>query len=117
MVEEYNDINKYDHEFEVQFQDIDYILRLYVKDDYLNVTIEEESSGHTWKNKFNKKYIEEITHKTGNFKRFKIFINMLASAFTQKSDAVFVDLLTYQDLENLRSRQSGEGKTILLRIF
>jgi len=48
--------------------------------------------------------VEEITTKTGNFKKFAVFVRMLVSALQQKSDSVFVDLLTYHDLVG---RQSG----------
>ena len=42
--------------------------------------------------------IEDITHKTGNHKRFAVFVEMLLSAISQRSDSVYVDLLTYADL-------------------
>jgi hypothetical protein len=42
--------------------------------------------------------IEELTKKTGNFKRFYMFVNMLISALNHKSESVFIDLLTYSDL-------------------
>jgi len=42
--------------------------------------------------------IEDITHKTGNHKRFPVFVEMLLSAISQRSDSVYVDLLTYSDL-------------------
>ncbi|KAM9225038.1 centrosomal protein CCDC61 isoform 2-T2 [Dugong dugon] len=51
--------------------------------------------------------IEDLTHKTGNFKQFNIFCNMLASALTQSSESVTLDLLTYTDLESLRNRKMG----------
>ncbi len=51
--------------------------------------------------------IEDITSKTGNFKKFAVFVKMLLSALKQASDSVFVDLLTYQDLELLKSRKAG----------
>lgn len=51
--------------------------------------------------------IEDITAKTGNFKKFPVFVKMLLSALKQASDSVFVDLLTYQDLEVLKSRKAG----------
>lgn len=47
---------------------------------------------------FNLKDIEEVTRKTGNFKRFPVFVKMLISAITTQSTSVFVDLLTYSDL-------------------
>lgn len=43
--------------------------------------------------------IEDITAKTGNFKKFHVFVKMLLSAIKHASDSVFMDLLTYQDLE------------------
>ncbi len=43
--------------------------------------------------------IEDITAKTGNFKKFPVFVRMLLSALKQASDSVFVDLLTYQVCE------------------
>lgn len=40
--------------------------------------------------------MEDITAKTGNFKKFAVFVKMLLTAVKQASDSVFVDLLTYQ---------------------
>lgn len=48
--------------------------------------------------------VEEITQKTGSFKRFPIFVRMLRSAVTQESESVFVDLLSYTDLEALKNK-------------
>jgi hypothetical protein len=42
--------------------------------------------------------VEEIAHKTGNYKRFVVFVKMLVSALTQPSDRLFAELLTLQDL-------------------
>lgn len=54
--------------------------------------------------------IEELTRKTGNYKRFPIFVNMLLSAMAHRSDAVFVDLLTTSDL--VRSDCAKTGRQI-----
>lgn len=51
--------------------------------------------------------MEEITSKTGNFKKFPVFVKMLISAVKQQSDSVFVDLLTYQDLELLKAKKAN----------
>jgi coiled-coil domain-containing protein 61 len=48
--------------------------------------------------------VEEITQKTGSFKRFPIFVRMLRSAVSQESESVFVDLLSYTDLEALKNK-------------
>nr|XP_033811931.1 coiled-coil domain-containing protein 61 isoform X3 [Geotrypetes seraphini] len=53
--------------------------------------------------------IEDLTHKTGNFKQFSIFCSMLESALMQSSESVTLDLLTYADLEQLRNRKMGSG--------
>jgi coiled-coil domain-containing protein 61 len=53
--------------------------------------------------------IEDITAKTGNYKKFPVFVKMLLSAVKQASESVFVDLLTYQDLEVLKARKAGNA--------
>ena len=53
--------------------------------------------------------VEEITHKAGNYKKFDIFIKMLLSSLykdTTHSNSVYIDLLTYADLELLKARKS-----------
>ena len=50
--------------------------------------------------------VEEITLKAGNFKKFEVFLQMLASAFDNDSESVYVDVLTYSDLEMLKARKS-----------
>ena len=55
-----------------------------------------------WKATFTAKFVEEITHRTGNFKTFGVFVKMLASAFDLDSPSVNLDLLTSEDLEALR---------------
>ena len=51
--------------------------------------------------------MEEITARTGNYKKFAVFARMLLAALRRDSDAVAVDLLTYADLEALRARRAG----------
>ncbi|KAJ8925585.1 hypothetical protein NQ315_009425 [Exocentrus adspersus] len=49
--------------------------------------------------------IENLTHKTGNFKQFDIFVAMIKSGLLRTSESVTLDLLTFEDLELLRSRK------------
>lgn len=58
--------------------------------------------------------IEDISAKTGNYKKFAVFVRMLASAIRQESDSVFVDLLTYSDLEMLKNKKAA-GRASLQR--
>lgn len=91
------------------FRGIDYVIFMTVDKDGNSFTIEVQDSltvDH-WGGTFDVEYIEGLTHKTGNFKQFSIFANMLKTAILQKSDSVTLDLLTYSDLELLRQRRSG----------
>lgn len=54
------------------------------------------------------KYIEDITAKTGNAKKFIIFVRMLMTALKgENPKSVTIDLLTYQDLEAWKNRGTG----------
>lgn len=71
----------------------------------LCVQVESQSDGTRWRGDFTARYLEDITSRTGSFKKYGVFVKMLTSALTEQSDAVFVDLLTYEDLEALRRRR------------
>ena len=47
-----------------------------------------------------------MTAKTGSFKTYAVFCRMLHSALTRATDSVLIDLLTIQDLEQLRARRN-----------
>ncbi|GAB4820545.1 hypothetical protein N2152v2_007591 [Parachlorella kessleri] len=74
----------------------------------LAVDIERREDATVWKGTFAAKYIEEITQRTHNYKSFPVFVHMLVTALRQESDSVFVDLLTYSDLELLKSKRAGQ---------
>mgnify|MGYP001114313242 CR=1 FL=1 len=45
---------------------------------------EEKMTGDVWRGDFQAKYIEEITNKTGNFKKFQVFVKMMLGALKQQ---------------------------------
>lgn len=54
--------------------------------------------------------IEDLTQKTGNAKKFPVFVKMLSTALSKvPSETVFVDLLTHADLETLKARKTGRA--------
>lgn len=57
-----------------------------------------------WRGDFQSKYIEDITAKTGCHKKFNVFVKMMLSALKCESEQVFIDLLTYNDLESLKKK-------------
>lgn len=90
---------------------IDYFIRILANTDSLSIEIEQKNNGDTWRNNFSNEYIEEITQKTGNFKKFPIFVKMLITSISKNSDSVFLDILTYQDLQVLKTRKQGTAST------
>ena len=92
---------------ELTFHGLAYIMSVSTIDDTLVIGAEEKETGERWRGEFSSRYIEEITHKTGNYKKFSVFVKMLISSLTTESDSVFIDLLTYADLELLKSRKTG----------
>eukprot|EP00656_Telonema_subtile_P021421 TRINITY_DN2245_c0_g1_i1.p3 TRINITY_DN2245_c0_g1~~TRINITY_DN2245_c0_g1_i1.p3 ORF type:complete len:194 (-),score=63.63 TRINITY_DN2245_c0_g1_i1:1156-1737(-) len=97
------------HETSMVFHNVEYLMNLEVEadGDSLHMEVEDKSSGDRWSGRFSSRYIEEITHKTGNFKKFSVFLKMLITSLSPSgSDTVFVDLLTYNDLEMLKNRKA-----------
>eukprot|EP01036_Dinobryon_divergens_P053401 gene53401-71387_t len=100
----------FEQEWTIEFHGSQYIIFMQVLSSVLSIEAEHSTSTESsfrWRGEFTSQYIEEITQKAGNFKKFTVFIKMLASAFSKDSDSVFVDLLTYNDLEVLKARKSS----------
>ncbi|XP_052769187.1 centrosomal protein CCDC61-like [Mya arenaria] len=92
------------------FRGIEYIVTMLVKNENtLTVEVEDKLTADQWRADFDAAYVEDLTHKTGNFKQFNIFVSMLESGIIQASESVSLDLLTYADLESLRQRKSGSA--------
>jgi coiled-coil domain-containing protein 61 len=76
----------------------------------LFIEVEEKLTGELWRGDFPSKYIEEISGKTGNPKKFIIFCRMLLTSLKgENPKSLFVDLLTYQDLEALKTKRTGSS--------
>lgn len=60
----------------------------------LNIQIEQRYDGNVWSNSYPSQYIEEITRKTGNYKKFPVFVKMVLTSLEKKSESVFIDILT-----------------------
>ncbi|XP_029781674.1 coiled-coil domain-containing protein 61 isoform X4 [Suricata suricatta] len=89
------------------FRGVEHAVRVAVSGQVLELEVEDRMTADQWRGEFDASFIEDLTHKTGNFKQFNIFCNMLESALTQSSESVTLDLLTYTDLESLRNRKMG----------
>lgn len=92
------------------FRGIEYIVTMTVQSgNTLTLEVEDRLTADQWRATFDSAYIEDLTHKTGNFKQFHIFVSMLESAVSQTTESVALDLLTYSDLESLRQRKTGNN--------
>ncbi|KAG5890197.1 hypothetical protein JTB14_010659 [Gonioctena quinquepunctata] len=87
------------------FHGQEYLFKMNILCNNLEILVTDKSSGEEWQCSYDATYIENLTHKTGNFKQFDIFIAMIKSGLLRTSESVTLDLLTFEDLELLRSRK------------
>ncbi|GJQ66628.1 hypothetical protein Trydic_g4598 [Trypoxylus dichotomus] len=71
----------------------------------LDLLISDKQTGEEWQCSYDHSYIENLTHKTGNFKQFDVFISMVKSGLLKTSDCISLELLTFEDLESLRNKK------------
>ncbi len=106
-----SEVQDNEYEWNVGFGDTNYVVMLIIKGAVLNLEIEEAVSGERWSGEFTAQYVEEITLKAGNFKKFSVFVKMLISSFDRENDSIYVDVLTYADLEALKARKAGSQES------
>ena len=94
-------------EYNLTFNNIDYIFYLSTSDLNLTISLEQASETLYWNGIFDARYLEEITNKAGSPKSFEVFIKMLMSGLANESDNVLVDLLSYKDLEMMRNKKTN----------
>lgn len=91
------------------FHDVPYLLSVSGDSESLCIEVEHAEDGQRWRSRFPARFIEEITQRTGNAKKFDVFVRMLLSALVQESEAVYLDVLTARDLEMLRRHANPQG--------
>ena len=67
----------------VTLRDVKYVVTWRTENDMLALSVEDEQTGQRWHGDFSSTYVEEMTQKTGNFKKFAIFVKMLSSSLRQ----------------------------------
>ena len=66
--------------FQLHLHGLSYELRVSADDGALHLDLEEHDGGQLWMGDFSAQYVEEITRKTGSFKKFALFVQMLEAA-------------------------------------
>lgn len=69
--------------------------------------MENKLTADLWESFYEPASIEHITSKTGNTKRFNVFVKMLMTALKGSNDSLQLDLLTHQDIEMQQMRKGG----------
>ena len=86
-----------------------YEVRCSTAEDVIAVGVEALGSGEQWRGDFSARFIEEeLTRRTGSYKSFKMFARMLEMAISNSAHSLFIDLLTYGDLERLRAGKTAK---------
>lgn len=92
--------------FRVHFHNGEHLVSLLYNDQELNLEVEEIKTSHKWAGRYSVQYLEEITRKTGSFKRYPTFLKMLQTALDGGTESVSADLLSQQDLEVLKKTRA-----------
>ncbi|XP_076547475.1 centrosomal protein CCDC61 isoform X6 [Osmia lignaria lignaria] len=71
----------------------------------LELAVTDKYTAENWQSSYDAAYIENLSHKTGNYKHFDVFVAMLQSGLLKTSESITLDLLTFEDLELLRARR------------
>lgn len=74
--------------------------------DILEVEVSEKFGLVKWKGTFDPENIHEITSKTGNFLNYHEFVEVFKKALSQKDISSYIDILSSEDLENLKNKKS-----------
>lgn len=100
----------------IKIKGIIYNVWLRFKAGDFSVHLENDETGEHWFNAFTPEYIDEMTRKTGNQRRYDVFTSMLASALEKTSTRrpnsqapldLSLDLLFVEDLERMRDANGG----------
>ncbi|BES97705.1 Coiled-coil domain containing 61 [Nesidiocoris tenuis] len=78
-----------------------HLLHLNLTRNAFSLTLTNKSSLEKWKSVVTAEYVESMTRKTGNFKTFDIFSDMMKAAFLNASPSLSIKLVTQAELEKL----------------
>ncbi|CAF0840851.1 unnamed protein product [Adineta ricciae] len=76
----------------------------------INIQVEEKETTEQWISSFDVNAIETMTAKTGNYKPFHVFIEMLENSIKKTSPSVSLDFLASTDLDMIRKKRNEETK-------
>eukprot|EP00501_MAST-03F_sp_TOSAG23-6_P001205 GSMAST32.ASY1.ANO1.1249.1 assembled CDS len=90
----------------------DYTMIVSAIDDLLTIEVVQKVNALRWRGEFSATQIEQLTRQTRNFKKFSVFVRMLSAAQKSSSSSVWIDLLTFDDLQEMRMKNNGGSRPI-----
>ena len=95
---------------ECLYYGVEYILVARASAHTLWVQAEARATGQHWTGSFPSAFIEEVTRKTGNSKRFAVYLRMLQAALDESSRTVHLELVSHSQMEALKARRTPDSK-------
>jgi hypothetical protein len=93
---------------DIQFKNILYNLQVVAEQDLLFIKLRNTTTNEEFTGRYNQDYIQEMTRKTGNYKKFSVFLEMLLSTIENESGPVNLDLLQGKELKNIQGKSVGD---------
>ena len=88
-------------EFNMKFDNEDYIITIQTTQDKLLITIEEEKNSVYWKKELDAKTICDITSQMGSFKSFDVFTKMLLCALQNENENISLNFCSLNEIQQL----------------
>jgi coiled-coil domain-containing protein 61 len=96
-------------EYTYNFKGVDYLIYLSANENTLRIDLENQNECQYWRTECDAKKLEEISVKLKSYKPYHVILKMITSALGKETDAVIVELLSYQDLEALKMKRSNNS--------
>ena len=99
-------------EFNVKFDNEDYIITIQTTQDKLLITIEEEKNSVYWKKKLDAKTICDITSQMGSFKSFDVFTKMLLCALQNENENISLNFCSLNEIQQLSENKKTSSSSL-----
>ncbi|OAF71983.1 CHMP2a [Intoshia linei] len=73
----------------------------------INIFLKNVETKLCWADTFNNKYIEKMSKKSGSYKSFNIFCDMIRLYQTEQCPEISLTILTYEDLEKIQRMKTN----------
>ena len=104
--------NNINMEFNMKFDNEDYIITIQTTQDKLLITIEEEKNSVYWKKELDAKTICDITSQMGSFKSFDVFTKMLLCALQNENENISLNFCSLNEIQQLSENKKTSSSSL-----